>query len=295
MKILISGTSGLVGTALVKSLRSAGDEVVCLVRKETSGSDCLVWNPSSGRINPTDCEGFDVIIHLGGENIANGRWTAKRKQQIRDSRVVSTQLLADTIRQLKKPPGVFACASAVGLYGNRGNELLTEISHAGTGFLAEVVRDWEAAANASSSVTRVIDLRFGVILTPTGGALAKMLPAFRFGLGGKVGDGKQYWSWISLPDVVSAIEFTVRTKSLVGPVNIVSPQPLTNLEFTNALGHVLNRPTIIPLPAFAARLLLGEMADAALLASTRVEPVKLKAAGYQFRHPELAKALRELL
>ena len=223
-------------------------------------------------------------------------WTRRQKALIRDSRVRGTRFLAESLARLSKPPKAFLCASAIGFYGHRGGETLTEESPAGKGFLPEVGQQWEEACRpAAQAGMRVVNLRFGIVMSPKGGALQKMLPPFRFGLGGRLGDGKQWMSWISLPDAAGAIAHALANESLRGPVNVVSPNPVTNLHFTQALGRTLRRPAVFPVPAFAVRLLFGEMADEALLASTRVEPKKLKSTGYRFRHPELEPALRELL
>jgi uncharacterized protein (TIGR01777 family) len=297
MKILITGSSGLVGSALTSCLRNSGHQVTRLVRSaEALGTADLYWEPANGVLNLEILEEFDAIIHLAGDNLADGRWTDCKKARIRASRLVSTRLLCDTLTSLAHPPRVLASASAVGFYGDRAAEILTEESSAGIGFLAEVCQDWEAAtAPAAQKGIRVVLMRFGVVLSAQGGALAKMLLPFKLGLGGRIGHGEQYWSWIALDDVVGAIVHALGNEQLSGPVNFVSPQPVTNREFTETLGNVLARPTFCAVPAFAARLALGEMADAALLASTRVQPMKLLAAGYQYRHPQLAEALRQTL
>jgi len=296
MKVILTGASGLVGSALGPALSAAGHEVWRLVRRTRTSEQEREWNPAEGRLDAAALESVDAVIHLGGENIASGRWTAARKERLRRSRVDSTRLLAQAMAATPCPPRVFLCASAVGIYGDRGGEVLTESSPPGSGFLADVGREWEAAAqSAASPATRVVCLRFGVVLSPAGGALARMLPVFRLGLGGRIGNGRQYWSWISLPDAVRAIEFVLANGSISGPVNLVSPQPVTNAVFTRSLGEALRRPACLPLPAFAARLALGEMADAALLASARAEPQKLLRAGFQFQHPALEDALRRLL
>lgn len=295
MKILISGASGLVGQALTEHLQQAGHEIFQLTRRgQSDNSRILSWNPSAGELSLPPKQHFDAVVHLGGANIAEGRWTQRRKLELRDSRITSTTLLANTLAELPKPPKVFACASAVGIYGDRGDELLSEDAPAADDFLGNLGRDWEAAtAPAQTAGIRVVNLRFGIILSPKGGALAKMIPAFRLGLGGIVGSGTQYWSWISLADASRAVEFCLHTP-LSGPVNIVSPNAATNRQFTRELGSALHRPTWIPLPAPLARLALGEMADAALLSSTHVQPTKLLSAGFQFLHPKLPEALAGL-
>jgi hypothetical protein len=241
-------------------------------------------------------EGLDAVVHLAGENIATGRWTAEKKAKIRDSRVRSTRLLCDTLAGLKQPPKVLACASATGYYGDRGDELLTEESASGTGFLAGVCREWEAAATpAAQKGIRVVHLRFGMVLSGAGGALAKLLPPFRMGLGGALGTGRQYISWIALDDLLGVIAHALTTEALQGPVNAVAPNPVTNKEFTRTLGRTLGRFTLFSMPAAAARLAFGEMADEVLLASQRVQPARLLATEYRFRYPELEGALRHLL
>ncbi|MFQ5915907.1 MAG: TIGR01777 family oxidoreductase, partial [Nitrospinota bacterium] len=239
---------------------------------------------------------MDAAVHLSGENIGEGRWTAAKKAAIRDSRVKSTRLLAETLARLEQPPRVFVCASAVGYYGDRGEEVLREESPLGSGFLPDLSLEWESAAEpAVQKGIRVVHLRNGIVLSPKGGALAKMLPPFKLGLGGKLGSGRQYVSWISLDDMVGVIRHALERESLSGPVNAVAPNPVTNAEFTQTLGRVLSRPTVFQVPAFTLRLAFGEMADAALLASARVEPARLLASGYSFRHPELEGALRHIL
>src|SRR5215510_842164 len=296
MNILVTGSSGLIGTALVSSLTISGHEVTRLVRRQpTSDEKAVHWDPMAGTIDASAIEGADAVVHLAGENIAE-RWTAAKKANIRNSRVKGTQLLCETLAHLSSPPKVLVSASAIGYYGDRGETILTDDSPPGRGFLAEVCRDWEAATEpARQQGMRVIQLRLGVVLSAAGGALAKMLPPFRLGLGGVLGSGRQYVSWIALDDVVGAIQHAIVTQALQGPTNAVAPRAVTNQEFTKTLGKVLGRPTAIPLPAFAARLMFGEMADELLLAGARVQPAKLLASGYQFRHPELEGALRHVL
>lgn len=301
MKIVITGSTGLVGSELVPFLTAGGHQVVRFLRAPAARpggpqvTDAF-WDPGAGRMDRTALEGADAVIHLAGENIAGGRWNDQRKARIRDSRVAGTRLLSETLAGLGKPPGTLVCASAIGYYGSRGNEVLSESSPAGTGFLAEVCREWEAALEpAEKKGIRVVKLRIGVVLSPRGGALAKMLLPFKLGGGGVLGPGTQYISWIALDDLIGIIHHALVTGSLSGPVNAVSPQPVTNRELTRALGKVLSRPTIVPLPAFAARLLFGEMAEETVLGSTRVSADRVVGSGYKFQFPELEQALRHLL
>jgi len=292
MKILVSGSTGLVGSALVPFLLTGGHQVARLVRSQPTAGGEVPWDPAAGRLEATNLEGLDAVVHLAGERIT-GRWTAAKKARIRSSRVQGTRLLAET---LARPPKTLVCASAIGYYGHRGDELLREESPPGAGFLAEVCREWEAAARpAAEKGIRVVQLRIGVVLSAAGGALALMLTPFKLGLGGRVGTGQQYMSWIALDDLAGIIQHALANESLRGPVNAVAPRAITNREFTKTLGRVLGRPTIFPMPAFAARLAFGQMADELLLASARVEPTRLIASGYKFRTPELEAALRHLL
>jgi len=289
MKIAVTGSTGLVGSALIPLLESAGHEVVRLRRPAQ-------WDPEKGVADPSAFGGVDAVVHLAGENIAGGRWTAARKERILNSRVKGTKLIAETLGNLPKPPQVLVSASAIGYYGDRGSELLREQSSPGTGFLPDVCRQWEAATDAATRKgIRVVHLRTGIVLSGKGGALGKMLLPFKLGVGGKIGSGEQYWSWISIDDHCAAILHCIQASSLHGPVNSVSPSPVTNLEFTKALGRVLGRPVIFPLPAFAARLVLGEMSDPLLLASARIEPSKLMASRFIFRHKDPEPALRYVL
>jgi uncharacterized protein len=296
MKILIGGSHGLVGTALIELLEAEGHEVFRLVRYAPHSKTEIEWSPDRYSIALARLEGFDAVVNLAGESIAEGRWTDEKKRRIRESRVKGTTLLGDALANLTDRPATFICASAIGYYGNRGDEILTENSAPGDGFLTEVCVEWEKATElATEKGIRVVNARFGVILDTKGGALKKMLQPFRMGVGGKIGSGKQWLSWIALTDVVRALNFAVNNDSLRGPVNFVAPNPVTNAEFTKTLGKVLSRPTLFPIPAFAARLAFGEMADALLLASQRVEPERLKAAKYQFLYSELEAALRDVL
>lgn len=297
MKILLSGSTGLVGQSLFLKLHKQGHDVVRLVRSvgDSAGND-LVWDPEKGLADKPRFDGFDAVIHLAGESIASGRWTKSKKKRIRDSRVLGTKNLSDLLASLNQPPKTFIVASAVGFYGNRGDQSLDETSPSGSGFLSEVCQEWESAAKpAIDKGIRTVQLRFGIILSPNGGALQKMLPPFKLGLGGVLGSGTQYMSWIALPDAVAIIEFALNSQALQGPVNAVSPEPVTNEVFTRTIGKVLVRPTYFPVPAFAARWVFGEMADALLLASARVLPKKLQQNGYAFKLPTLEVALRELL
>lgn len=295
MRILVSGSTGLVGSDLVLFLTNAGHQVSRLVRSGNS-SGSVRWDPETGTIDRSGLEGIDAVVHLAGENIAAGRWTAAKKARIRDSRVKGTRLLSESIAGMARPPRVLVSASAIGYYGDRGDEVLREESPPGSGFLPEVCRQWEAATNpATRKGIRVVHLRTGLVLSGKGGALAKMLLPFKMGVGGKIGSGRQYMSWITLDDHCAVILHCIQAGTLQGPVNAVSPSPVTNLEFTKTLGRVLSRPTIFPLPAVAARIALGEMADDLLLASTRVEPSKLVASRFGFRYRDLEPALRFVL
>jgi len=295
MRILVSGASGLIGSALAPFLRSERHEIVPLARSSSAGQPAVAWDPGAGRIDADALEGFDAVVHLAGENIV-GRWTAKKKAAIRNSRVRGTRMLAQALASRVRKPAVLLCASAIGYYGHRGDEVVREGSGPGSDFLADVCRDWEAAADpARQAGIRTVHLRFGMVLSASGGALAKMVPAFRLGLGGVLGSGRQYMSWVDLDDVLGAIRQGLTTVSVAGPVNVVAPHPVTNAEFTKTLGRALKRPTPFPVPAFAARMLFGELADALLFSSTRVEPAKLLQAGYRFRYPELEASLRHLL
>jgi len=293
MQVLISGASGLIGSALARALRASGDDPTALVRRPPQEGE-LQWNPAEP-FDSSKLAGYEAVVHLAGKNIA-GYWTARFKQEVRDSRIQGTQVLANAAAESHRAggqPRVFISASAIGYYGDRGDEVLTEDSSPGRGFLADVSRQWESATNAARDASvRVVNLRIGVVLARGGGALQSMLLPFRLGLGGRVGNGHQYWSWVSLDDVVGITLFALQSEELRGPVNVVSPEPCRNAEFVRALGRQLHRPTILPLPAFAVRTFLGEMGEAALLASTRVVPAKLNAVGYQFRHPSLQDALR---
>ncbi|MFH1068194.1 MAG: TIGR01777 family oxidoreductase [Candidatus Glassbacteria bacterium] len=294
MKIVVSGGSGLIGSAVCAALEARGDQIVRLVRdrNKVSAEGRRFWDPQKGIIEPEAFRGVDAVIHLAGENIAGSRWSARKKEKILTSRVRSTSLIAKTLRETADPPRTFLCASAVGFYGDRGPEVLDETSGWGTGFLAEVCRQWEeTAAQARDAAVRVVSLRFGMVLAAEGGALAAMLPVFRLGLGAKLGSGCQYQSWISLEDAVRAILFCLDQHSLSGPVNVVSPNPVTNSEFTISLAKALKRPAIFRVPAFVLKAALGQMADELLLASCRAVPGKLRENGFGFNHPTLIEAL----
>ncbi len=281
MRVLVSGSSGLVGSALVNSLENDGHTIGRLPRTYE---------------DPIDFTEIDAVVHLAGENIASGRWNAAQKRRIKESRVTGTRELAEQLASSRIKPSVFICASAIGFYGNCGDQELGESHPAGNDFLSTVCKHWESATYpAVEAGIRTVNIRTGMVLSAKGGALKKMLPPFKMGGGGVLGNGRQYMGWISLIDEVKAIRFLIDTETISGPVNLVSPNPVTNLEFTKALGRVLHRPTVLPLPAFAARLLFGEMADALLLGSSRVIPKKLVDAGYEFCHPDLQSALEELL
>lgn len=297
MRILVTGSTGLVGSALVLFLSASGHAVIRLVRSEVPpGGAAARWDPEAGMLDPAALEGLDAVVHLAGEDIAGGSWTAAKKARIRGSRVEGTALLARTLASLDRPPAALACASAIGYYGDRGDETLTEESSPGSGFLASVCRDWEAAATpAVEAGIRVLHLRFGVVLSAAGGALAKMLGPFRMGMGGPIGSGRQYVSWIAMDDVLEAINHLLSNPTLHGPVNVASPKPVTQLEFARTLGRVLGRPTVLAVPAFGMRLMFGEMATEVLLASQRLEPARLLSSGYEFRYPDLEPALRHLV
>lgn len=295
MKVAITGSSGLVGSALTPLLATGGHTVVPLVRRDAKEGE-VTWDPNVDAFDASQIEGIDGVVHLAGENIGESRWTASAKQRFYASRVGGTGALCRGLACMASPPKVLVCASAIGFYSDRGEEVMTEESDVGSGFLASLVCDWEAATEPAGDVgIRVVNLRFGVVMSPKGGALSKMLLPFKLGVGGRIGSGMQFWSWISIDDAVGAICHALATEQLAGPVNAVAPQSMTNKEFTKVLGRVLRRPTIIPMPAFAARLAFGEMAEELMLASTRVEPVRLLESGYEFRQPTLEIALRQLL
>ena len=293
----MTGANGLIGSALSRQLRALGHRVTPLVRRPAHAGE-ISWDPAGGRLEPGHLEGVDAVIHLAGENIG-ARWTDARKERIRASRLQGTRLLSQALARARKRPAVLISASAIGIYGNRGEEILNETSPAGEApndFLVEVGREWEAAAEpARDAGIRVIHPRFGIVLSARGGALGKMLLPFRLGLGGRLGSGTQWMSWVSLDDAVGAVIHVLQMESFSGPVNVVAPEPVRNREFTAILGRTLGRPAALTVPAAALRLALGEMADGTVLSSTRVVPRRLLAAGYRFRHPDLATALRHVL
>jgi uncharacterized protein (TIGR01777 family) len=297
LQVAVSGASGLIGTALVRALRMKGHRVSALVRR-TPGPGEIGWDPEGGRLDPKDLEDLDAIIHLAGENVG-ARWTAARKQRIRNSRVRGTRLLSEAMAQTRKRPSVLVSASAIGIYGSRGDEVIAEESSLGDAahdFLAAVGQEWERAAEpARAAGIRVVHSRFGLVLSPDGGALGRMLLPFRLGLGGRLGSGSQWMSWISIDDVVSALLHLLVTDTLVGPVNVTAPEPVRNRDFTHILGRVLSRPTLFSVPAVALRLALGEMADGTLLSSVRALPQRLLASGFRFAYPDLESALRHVL
>jgi uncharacterized protein (TIGR01777 family) len=304
MKIIITGASGLIGSALIPRLLADGHDVTRFVRDaaatrttaESRGVRSVGWNIDKEIINDAEIAAHDAVIHLAGEPVAEGRWTTEKKQRIRDSRVTGTRLIANSIARVEARPRVFISASAIGFYGNRGDEILDEQSAPGADFLAGVCREWEAAADAAREAgVRTVHPRIGIVLSKEGGALAKLLTPFRLGAGGALGDGKQFMSWIAIDDIIDALAFSLENESVADAINFVAPHPVTNAQFTHALGHALNRPTLFTVPKFAARIAFGELADAALLASARVMPKRLQAAGYEFKFPLLEAALRHLL
>lgn len=296
MKIAIAGSTGFIGAPLVSLLKKEGHHVLRLVRKsEDVTDDVVVWDLEKGVLNSSVLEGIDVAINLSGENIA-GRWNEEKKKKILESRVNVTHNLCESLKNLQRPPKLLINASAAGFYGNQGDRVCTEETASGSGFLADVCRQWEAAAApAKEKGIRVIFPRFGAVLSPNGGALKKLLLPFKMGLGGMMGSGEQYMSWVALDDVLAIFSFFLSQENLEGPFNVSAPNAITNADFTKILGKVLNRPAVMAMPEFAARLAFGEMADEVLLSSARVEPAKLLKAGYLFRFPDLEGALRHLL
>ncbi len=295
MKIIISGASGLIGKQLIAQLQNHGHEVVRLVRRAASTGE-VMWDPKAGVLSAADLEGADAVIHLSGASIGDKRWTTSYKREILESRTITSNLLATTIAEMSRKPSVFLSGSAIGIYGPRGDEQLTEVSTNGTSFLADVCEQWERAAKpASDAGVRTVLLRTGIVLSTKGGALKKQLPLFKLGLGGKFGNGKQWQSWISIDDEIGAIEYLL-TANVSGAVNLTAPNPVTNAEFTSTLARVVKRFAILPIPPFAPKALLGsELADALLFTGQRVIPAALNASGYQFVHPTLEVAMRALL
>jgi hypothetical protein len=296
MHIALTGASGLIGSTLGTALAGDGQRVSRLVRRAPRSPDEVPWDPATGLLDPERWTAPDAVIHLAGENIAAGRWTRRRREMLRRSRVDATRTLVASLARLPQPPASFLCASAIGFYGERGDEPLTETSAPGTGFLADICRDWEQAAAAAHDFgCRVVHLRLGAVLARSGGMLPRLLTPFRLGVGGPVGHGRQYLSWIAIDDVVGAVQHILANPSLVGPVNLVAPEPITNAEFARELASLLHRPAWLRTPAFALRLALGQLADELILASTRVVPTVLLQSGYTFRFPRLAAALPHLL
>jgi len=297
MTILLTGASGMLGTAIGSALKRRGVRLLILVRREPKSPDELRWVPASGRLDePERLEGLDDAVHLSGASVASQRWTESYKREMAESRVASTRFLSETLAALRQPPPVLVKASAVGFYGNRGDEILDEDSTAGRGYFPELCTAWEAAARpAVDAGIRVVHLRFGMVLGRDGGAMARLAPLFRLGLGGRLGNGRQWMSWISEEDAVAAALFAVDNPALSGPVNLAAPQPVTNADFTRELARAVHRPALLPAPAFALRLALGAMADEALLASTRAVPNRLTQAGFAFSHPTLPQALAAAL
>lgn len=298
MRILISGASGLIGGALTSRLRAQGVETATLVRRPPDPADRarIYWNPAEDILDPGALEGFDGVVHLAGENVSAGRWTPERKQRIVDSRVRGTALLSRALAVCTAPPKSFLCSSAIGYYGDRGEEVLDETAAPGQGFLAETCIAWEAAAQPTTQAgIRTVHLRTGVVVSGTGGVLARLLPPFRYGLGGPLGSGRAWMSWIALEDMVRVITYCLDNETLSGPVNAVAPHAVTNLEFTRTLARVLKRPALLPVPPFVLRLAFGEMAEELLLSSARVVPGRLEGAGFKWLYPEMEGALRSCL
>ncbi len=290
MKIAVSGASGLIGSALVSRLETSGHTCLRLVRRESHEPHELEWQPDRGITTPAAAQGLDALVHLAGESVAGGRWTVPKRHRIRSSRAPATRRLVDSLSTIDRPPRVFVCASAVGYYGDRGDELLDEDSPAGGGFLASVCRDWEAAAATAATVCeRVVMLRFGVVLSAAGGALPRMLTPFRLGLGGRLGSGQQYFPWIHLDDAVAAIRHLIDHGE--SPVNLTAPQQVTNADLTRSLARILRRPALLPAPTPALVAVFGTMAREALLASARVVPARLQRGGFEYRYPTLDSAL----
>ncbi len=295
MKVLIAGSSGLIGTALAGRLLDDGNEVLRLVRRAPVAADEVRWDPSGGSVDASSLEGIDAVVHLGGVSIAGRRWSEAYKQQIRDSRVISTRLLSETIANLQSRPAVFLCASALGYYGNRGDEVLTEESPRGSGFIANSTAEWESACSpASEAGIRVCNMRIGVVLSREGEMPRRTLLPFKLGLGGKLGNGRQYFSWVHIEDVVRAFVYALDNPSLTGPVNVSAPNPVSNAAFTRALARVLSRPAFFTVPEFALRITMGEMSQLAL-DSARVSPRRLEESGFKFEWNDIEQALRDVI
>lgn len=296
MKILVSGASGLVGTNLIPTLLAKGNQIYKLVRREPRGIDEIHWDAEGGLIEQEKLEDFDAVVHLAGDSVASENWSEEKKRKIRDSRVTGTRTLVDALKRCVNPPKHFVSASATGFYGNRGGEILNEESAPGKGFLPEVCQEWETEAlKAENFGARVVLLRTGIVLAKDGGALAKMLTPFKFGVGGTVGSGKQWMSWIALDDMIKIIHFALENENLRGAINVVAPNAATNEEFTRTLGAALNRPTVLPMPEFAIKMLFGEMGEALLLEGARVYPQKLLDAKFEFDYTNLENALKHVL
>ncbi|HEX2062815.1 MAG TPA: TIGR01777 family oxidoreductase [Acidimicrobiales bacterium] len=295
MLVLVSGSRGLIGTALVAALEADGHTVRRLVRGRAGGGE-VGWDPAGGAIDHTGLEGVDAVVHLAGEPIGGRRWSPAQKERVRSSRVEGTRLLATALAELGRPPAVMVSGSAVGIYGDRGEETLTEDSTLGSGFLAEVCRRWEEATGpAGEAGIRVVTIRTGVVLSPRGGALGRQLPFFKLGIGGRLSSGRQYTSWISIDDHVGSVRHLLATESLKGPVNLTAPEPVRNAELTRALARALHRPAVVPVPRFALAVVLGRELAAEMLGSQRVLPQRLEASGYRFRHEQVDEALRHVL
>ena len=303
MRILVSGSTGFLGTAAIEALEREGNTIARLVRPETlqrgpagGSGQTVAWDPIAGKFDAAAAEGADALVHLAGASIAGGRWSLSRKNLLRSSPIEATRHLIGAVSKLRRPPRVIVASSAIGYYGNRGDETLTETSAPGSDFLSKLCREWEAeTARGAEFGARVVSLRFGIILAAHGGALPRMLAPFQMGVGGRLGTGRQWMSWLTLQDALSMIQFALASAGLAGPVNAVTPNPVTNAEFTKILAKTLHRPALFPAPAFALRLALGEMADALLLSSQKVVPSKLVSAGYRFLQPDLADGLMKVL
>ncbi|HXG86379.1 MAG TPA: TIGR01777 family oxidoreductase [Pyrinomonadaceae bacterium] len=297
MKILISGASGLVGTHLIPTLEAKNHKIYKLVRKTPRSSDEIQWDAARGfsKTEQAKIENFDAVVHLAGDNVASENWSDEKKRKIKESRTIGTKVLVDALQKTQNPPKHFISASAVGFYGNRQSEICTEESVQGAGFLPEVCAEWEREAMRAESFARVVCMRIGVVLAKDGGALEKMLTPFKFGVGGTVGSGKQWMSWIALDDIVSIIDFFLDNENLRGAFNLTAPNPVTNEEFTKALGHALNRPTILPIPEFAIKLMFGEMGETLLLQGARAVPKRLEEAGYKFKYTNVDEAMKHVV